>query len=158
MYYEPKYFTPPEFFSKEIHKQQRDKGNQIWRLIDGRILWTADRIRERFCGVVRNSSLTMIINDWGWNGPNQYRGYRDIYIDIFNPGNEFSMTSQHCFGRAFDYSFSHVSAKEVIADIIANPNIEPYKYITGLETDTSWVHNDTRCWDKGANGLFIFKR
>lgn len=158
MYYEPKYFTPPEFFSRDIFNRERDKGNQIWRLMDSRILWTADKIRERFCGIRKNSQMGMIINTWTWNGDLQYRGYRDIYVDILYPDNKFSVTSQHVFGRAMDYDIEGVPAEEIVQDIKDNPNAEAYKYITGLEEGTTWVHNDTRSWKKASNGLFIFQR
>ena len=148
MYYEPKYFKPQELFSPDIYDREKDKGNQIWRLMDRRILWTADRLRERFG--------PMTINDWLWGGLMKLRGFRDIILDL--AGTDYSRTSQHCFGRAIDYNFETVSAEEVIQDILDDPFKPEYKYITGLETDTTWVHNDTRSWGKASNGLLIFKR
>jgi hypothetical protein len=159
MYYEPKFFTPQEFFSKEVWDQEHHKGSQIWRLMDGRILWTADRIREHFCGKeTRNSIDSMTINNWSWGGQRQYSGYRDIYIDIILEDNNFSRTSQHCFGRAMDYIFGRTTPEEVQADILNNPEADRYKFITGLELETeTWTHNDTRSWDKSASGIFTFK-
>ena len=150
MYYVPKYFKPQEVFSQLIYNREEHKGEQIWRFMDGRILWTADRLRERFGA--------MTINDWLWGGTYHLRGYRDIFVDIIESGQDFSMTSQHCFGRAIDYDFKTVSAEEVIQDILSDPYKPEYKYITGLETDTTWVHNDTRSWEKASSGLLIFSR
>jgi len=148
MYFEPTHFKPEGIFSQLIFNREKHKGNQIWRLMDRRILWTADQLRERFG--------KMTINDWLWGGLYHLRGYRDIFVDIIESGEDFSLTSQHCFGRAIDYNFEDVTAEEVIQDILSDPWKPEYKYITGLETGTTWVHNDTRSWDKGANGLFTF--
>ena len=148
MYYKPKYFKPQELFSKKVFAREETKGEQIWRLMDYRILWTADRLRERFG--------KMTINDWLWGGGLQLRGYRDMMLDLF--GTDYSMTSQHAFGRAIDYNFESVSVEEVIQDILGDPWKPEYKYITGLEVDTTWVHNDTRSWNKGSSGLLTFKR
>jgi len=160
MYYEPKYFTPQEFFSKAVWDEHKEKGNQIWRLMDGRILWTADQIREHFCGKGKTTNFdVMTINNWSWGGQLQYRGYRDMLIDIFIPDNNFSLTSQHVFGRAMDYHFGNISTAEVIADIQANPTARRYKFVTGLELNTdTWVHNDTRSWNKSKAGILTFGR
>ena len=161
MYYEPKYFIPQEFFSELIYnKEEKVKsGNKIWRLMDGRILWTADKIRDRFFCITKNNSFYMIIIIWFWGGNCHLRGYRDIYVDIIEPNQKiFSVSSQHCFGRALDYSFEHISAKEVVADILNNPDIDAYKFITGLEMNTSWVHSDVRSWNKFNTGILTFGR
>jgi len=159
MYYEPTFFKPQEIFSKDIWDREKEKGNQIWRLMDGRILWTADQIRMHFCGKsIQHSVDTMTINNWYFGGQRQYSGYRDIYVDIISANNRFSVTSQHVFGRAIDYVFKKTSAEEVIKDILDNQTADRYKFITGLEIKTSWTHNDTRSWNKEASGILTFKR
>jgi len=158
MYYTPKYFTPQEMFSKAIWDRELSKGNAIWRLLDSRLLITADLIREHFCGTKRSSSIdVMTVNNWSWGGRFQYRGYRDIELDILILGNKFSKTSQHCFGRGLDYHFNRTTAEEVQQDILKYPQAERYQFITGLEIGTSWVHNDFRCWDKTQFKILTFR-
>lgn len=159
MYYEPKHFIPEELLSKAVFKRERDNGNQIWRLFDGRLLWTIDAIRERFCGPKKHpTNGGMIMNDWAWGGHNQYRGFRDIFVDIVTAGNNFSRTTQHAFGRGADYVIGQVNSEDVIQDIKDNPDIDAYQFITGLELGTTWVHNDVRCWDRAEEGIFTFNR
>lgn len=161
MYLMPKYFKAEEFFSPSVIEEEKKKGSigMIWRLIDSRIIWTADKIREHFCGIGKQGNTdVMIMNDYLWGGKNKYRGYRSIEIDIIKNKNNFSSTSQHCFGRGIDYKFRHTTVDEVRNDILNNPNAERYQYITAVELEVSWNHNDVRSWNKAQNGIFAFKQ
>jgi hypothetical protein len=167
MYYIPTYFRAEEWFSKSVIQQHTIVGtgfdrvvsNKIWRLIDNRTLWTADQIREYF-------ARSVIINDWLWAGRNQQRGFRSI-PELFNRAkfrstNEFklklsSYTSQHCMGRASDSKIKGIHASEIRADIRKNPNADRYKYITCVEDGVSWLHFDTRAWNKSKYGILFFK-
>lgn len=159
MYYVPKYFTRKEFFSPDVYELEKNRGDQIWRLMDSRILITADRVREHFCGSkIRGAYDSMYINTWGFGGRFKYRGLRHIGLDIILAKNDFSMTSQHAFGRAMDYHLRRTATEEIIEDIKKNPMAKRYEFIIGLELNVAWVHNDTRCWNKDSSGLFTFKR
>ena len=161
MYIKPKYFREEEFFSPSVIAEEIKKGSfgTIWRLIDSRIIWTADKIREHFCGIGKTGNVdVMIMNDYLWGGKNKYRGYRSIDIDIIRDKNKFSQTSQHCFGRGIDYKFKHTTVDEVRNDILNNQDEERYQYITAVELDVTWNHNDVRSWNKGLSGIFAFRQ
>lgn len=156
MYFHPnkRYFQAQEFFPPEVivnHDKAGTIDPQIWRIFDWRVLWTAEKLRERFG--------TMVINDYLWNGRNEYRGYRPVesIIDIrrFLRDGEVlplwsSFTSQHCFGRAIDAKFRKYTAEEIRQDIRRNPDRNDYQYITCVEENVSWLHFDTRSWTSGG--------
>ncbi|MEI8356189.1 MAG: hypothetical protein WCG31_08900, partial [Deltaproteobacteria bacterium] len=54
---------------------------------------------------------------------------------------EFTLLSQHTFGRASDKIFKNVTAEEVRLYIIKN---YIQLGITCIEKDVSWVHSDVR--------------
>jgi hypothetical protein len=149
MYFTPssKLFHPAEFFPKSASLQLFS--NQIWRLIDDRVLWTAEQIRKRY-GVT-------IINDYLWGGNNQYRAYRPIpeLLEVNKTrSNKFSLTSQHCFGRAIDCKFRDWTAEEVRQDIKKNPKHDVFKFITRVEDKVDWFHFDCASWT-GKEILFF---
>lgn len=173
MYLTPEYFESHEIFPKNVYeahlldKFNRVVSNNIWRLMDMRVLWTADRLRELH-GV-------MVVNDYMWGGNNQYRGYRSAIelLDIndivrqlaaYNPGDSLlykprfsSFTSQHCLGQAIDCKFKYKSAEEIRQHIKANPHLPEYKYITRVEESVSWFHFDVANWDVAKNGILFFR-
>ncbi len=173
MYYAPKHFESHEVFPKKIYEDHlldrvnRVVSNNIWRLMDRRVIWTMDQLRELH-GV-------MIVNDYMWGGNNQYRGYRpplDILdiddlvrqIAAYNPGDALfykprfsSFTSQHCLGQAIDCKFKYKSAEEVRQHIKTNPTLPAYKYITAVEEGVTWLHFDVRNWDVIKQGILFFK-
>lgn len=143
--YIPKYFKLQEFFPKDYFNQTYSKlGERMWLLIDNRILWTADHLRERYG--------PMIANDWLWrvNNGNNYRGFRPSDCTI---GATFS---QHRFGRALDCKFKHVDVEEIRQEIIQNDAFD-FKYITTVEMDVSWLHFDCRNHDKKRLGIKLIK-
>ena len=145
-----KVFRPEEIFPPWICDRERDDNGRIreriWRLMDGRILWTVVQMRDRY-----DSSVT--VNDYLWGGGNDERGYRDptrlIDLEHFKKTGEIiadwsSFYSQHCLGNALDCIFKKISAEEIRQDIIANSELEVFKYITGIEKGVSWLHIDSR--------------
>lgn len=155
--YIPKYFSLEEFFSEEF-LYDHGKHEKLWRLMDERLLWTADQLRKRYG--------TMILNDYKWRGRNQLRGYRSVkdLLDkyhVIQSGQvraEFStFTSQHCFGRALDAKFSKYRVGDVRVEILAEQDREEFQFITAVEMDVSWLHIDVRNWDKKVNGILTFK-
>lgn len=156
MYYQPKHFVAEEIFPPETIAEHKSAGkfDQIWRLMDGRVLWTQDQLRERYG--------TMICNDYAWGGNNRYRVYRPtaalIDWDHYRRFREVkakwsSFTSQHCHGRGSDSKFTKISAEEVRRDIKKNPDHDAFQYITCIEEGVSWLHFDTRAWDKSRGGI-----
>ncbi|MGD9156793.1 MAG: hypothetical protein PVG39_00165 [Desulfobacteraceae bacterium] len=159
MYYKPKHFVVEEIFPPGIIAEHNSIGklDQIWRLMDWRVLWTQDQLRERYG--------SMICNDYLWGGSNQYRVYRPaiglIDWDYFRRFREVkakwsSFTSQHCFGRASDSKFKKVTTEEVRQDIKRNPDHEAFRYITAVEDKVSWLHFDTRSWNRTESGILFF--
>lgn len=159
MYYVPEYFKAEEIFSPVIVEREGKDNPNIWRLMDPRILWTADQIRLHFCGnQKKNSPETMTVNDYKWRGSFSLRGYRDLWLDILYEGKEFSHTSQHNYGRALDFHFKRITAQEVRADIFNNPGADRYQHIAAIEDRVNWVHIDCRNWMTNTSGLLIFNR
>jgi hypothetical protein len=144
--YIPKYFKLQEFFPKDFFKKYHEKlGNVMWALIDNRILWTADVLRDRYG--------PMIVNDWLWRvdkHANNYRGFRPRDCKI---GAMFSM---HRFGRALDCKFRHVDVEEVRRDIKDNDSYT-FKHITTIEINVTWLHFDCRNHDKKRHGVKLIK-
>ena len=95
--------------------------------MDSRLLYTADQIRKRY-------NRSMIINDWHMGGVLENRGFRepDCKTGAF--------LSDHKFGGAIDFNISGVSPEEIRCDILANPDIDDFKYISTIEMQVSWVH------------------
>jgi hypothetical protein len=149
-YPNPAWFHPAEFFPKSLVSFFDD--NQIWRLMDYRILWTVEALRKRF-GI-------MYLNNWLWGGNSQYRVYRPIQelIELNKRiySANFSLTSQHCFGRAIDCHFRNYTVDEVREDIRKNQNREEYKYITRVEEKVDWLHFDCASWNRNKYGIFFF--
>ena len=148
--YVPKYFVLQEFFPKDYLDQVHSKmGERLWLLIDNRVLWTADHLRERYGSV--------IANDWLWRTnrvtskyANNYRGFRPSDCNIG------AVFSQHKYGRALDCKFKHANVEEVRQEIIYNDTFD-FKYITAIEVDVPWLHFDVRNHDKKKHGVKLIK-
>lgn len=156
MYYKPKHFREEEWFSPAVMAQ--NDTSRIWRLVDYRILWTMDALREYF-------GVPVTMNDYLWGGGNKYRGFRsyDELVDtvylrktgVIRP--KFSsFTSQHTLGRAADSKFRNIPAEEIRNDIRANPDAIRYQYITAVEDEVSWLHIDVRNWETTTSGILFF--
>jgi hypothetical protein len=162
MYHSPRHFVEKEWFSKATIKAYTKRGKidpQIWRLVDSRITWTMDAIRDHF-------GCSVVMNDYLWGGKNQNRGYRDPIelIDkdlllselgeVIQPCFS-SFGSQHCLGQAADSKLTKYSAKEVRDDIRKYPNARRYRFITCVERKISWLHIDCRNWEKSQSGILF---
>lgn len=106
----------------------RDYKAKAWMFLDDKALRTLDMLRSHFGKI--------IVNDYVWEGHNQFRGLRPANCLIG------ATMSQHRFGRAFDCIFKEANIDNVRAYILDNPNEFPY--INALEMDVSWLHFDTR--------------
>jgi hypothetical protein len=170
MYHAPRHFREEEWFSEWVCKKNTRNGKirkQIWRLVDSRITWTADALRDYFG--------PMYMNNWFWGGDKKGRGYRDpreiidydfLYrtrgiltdpvIDHVKTSYS-SFSSQHCSGRALDATFKGIKAEEIREDIRKNPKARRYRFITCVEDDVSWLHADVRNWERSQSGILFVK-
>ena len=124
-----KYFTIGEFFPPNMVLAYSE--NLLWSLLDERLVWTADRLRQRYGRAY--------INNWEFGGENQYRGFRPFDSKI---GAEWS---QHKFGRAIDITFETWPADAVRENIRAQGmDFYDYKFITAVEEKVPWLHADCR--------------
>jgi len=138
--YRPKHFALHELLPKyEFSTLPKVTG---WGLFDPRLLWTTDRLRERFGAAY--------INNWKWGGNSQFRGLRPFDCPV---GAQFSA---HKFGRAVDMTFKNATAKEIRTHILANPQDEAYQHITCIEMKVSWLHIDTRNYNTENGVLKIY--
>ncbi len=126
--YTPKKFRTEEFVPPRVY---RERGEKSLELLDARMLLTCDLLRIRY-GRIK-------INDWVWGGNYEWSGLR-------TPDSTwYRVYSQHSYGRAGDLKFeTDVTAEEVRQDILANPDLDCFKYIGSIELGTSWLHFDTR--------------
>ena len=160
-YYIPlRYFSVEEIFSPyvvSLHTRANSVDDQIWRLMDDRILRTIVDMRSHF-------GVPFYINDYLFGGDMKQRGYRHFLelVDITTLNNMLqsdkissidqikstfsSFTSQHCHGRAIDFTVQGFSAEEIRQDIKNNKTATRYKYIAAVENNVSWVHIDCRPW------------
>jgi len=142
--YESKYFKTEEYVDPATFSKI---GKSAIGLMDVRILWTMDRIKEYF------NNSPVIINNWLWKGNRKFSGFRPYSCNV---GEVFS---QHKFGRAVDFLITGMDAITIRKEILDNQNKEPFQYITGMEDfkDMDWVHIDVRNFDRTTNGIFVFK-
>lgn len=120
-----KYFKIEELVDK---KTFNIRGERAWQLIDDRLIYSIDSLREKFGPIT--------INNWNSGGDREWSGLRTVDSPYY------SRYSQHTFGRAADLLFSNADVEEVRKYILANKDLFPY--ITGVELGTSWLHIDIR--------------
>lgn len=135
-HYRPKHFDLRELIDPTTHAAM---GERAWQLLDPRLLWTLDALRDAWGPVVCNT--------WHVKGQFRFRGYRPP-TDTTG-----ALYSQHRCGRAADVHFLQASVSEVRAHILKNPDLHPYQHITCVEIDVSWLHFDLRNHDKAALGI-----
>ena len=139
----PNFFALHELVPKEVYKEYErvNKLYRLWYVFDPRMLFTIDRLRERYG--------KMIMNNWFWGGNHQYRGWRDSEVKIG------ASLSQHKFGRAADLVSVEHTAEEIRNDILADPFHDDFKYITCIELAVLWLHFDIRNFDKEKYGVLV---
>jgi len=114
-------YTPTYYPLKECFPPSMISNNTArWRLMDERILISADKIREIF-GPMLCNMRTLLQCGFRTNG---------------------SLTSQHRMGRAMDLHSYNYSYYEIRKYIIEHPEMFPF--ITFLEVDRNWLHIDVR--------------
>jgi hypothetical protein len=140
MIYIPKYFKIFELVDPDIYRLYDKRAFEIF--FDNRILWTIDQIRKYF-------GRPMYVNNWIYDGNLKYRGFRPFNCNI---GAKFS---QHRFGRAIDFDIDGMYSDEVRQEIKKNEHLDPFKFITRMETNVPWVHIDCGNYNK-INGIRLF--
>lgn len=141
--YEPKYFRSREIFPPEIISVFNNVN--IWWLMDWRILYTADMLREKF-------NTRLVCNTWLWGGPSKYRGFRPVNCNV---GAEFS---QHRYGRALDLIPLDTTVDEIREWLLGHPFDREARYITALESTVPWLHLDCRSvLGNKSQGIFTFQ-
>lgn len=124
-----KHFGLYELVSQELFEQYRDTQWRLWNIFDDRLLRGFDLLREDY------GSIT--INDWYWGGEFNESGLRI-------PGMEtYSWTSLHAWAKAFDGKPQDTPVEKIRTDILSNKK-DYHKWFTGVETNISWLHLDTR--------------
>ena len=119
------------------------RGEKAWELIDDRLIQTMDTLKTIF------PEGSMTINNWLWGGNRNWSGLR-------TPDSpDYSETSQHSSGRAFDCVFSDYDEATVRKFIIDNPQM--FIHVTGIEDfdGMTWVHVDVR--NTADGGIRVFK-
>ena len=136
MIYKCKHFAIHELVPPQVFE---DRGDKAWELLDDRLLYTLDQLRNRYGRIT--------VNKWHWGGDRLWSGLRTSGSPYY------SQYSQHSFGRAADCLFNELSAEKVRVDIMANPNDPAFEYINSVELDVSWLHFDVR----NCNRIQTFK-
>ena len=130
MIQKPRYFQLEEFVPKSLFELEDHE--KLWLCMDGRVLWTGDKLRMRYG--------PMIANNWHSGGPFQNRGFRAWELNLG------ARLSQHRYGRALDLDPEKVTAEEIRQDILKHPDLDEFRYIRCIEEGTNWLHFDVRNW------------
>ena len=126
--YIPEHFSIKELVDKQTYS---DRGERAIELLDPYMLWTIDRLRERY------GSIT--INNWSFGGQYQFSGFRPKNCSIG------ALYSQHRLGKAFDLKFKNYTPEQIRSQIKVNKDEDDFKYISCVELETkTWVHIDSR--------------
>jgi len=141
--YVPKYFSVQEYVDPRTYAKFGDSSIMF---MDPRILYTADRIRERYGKPVYINTYSIS----NYKGKVlRHCGFRPI---TYANGADWS---EHRHGRALDLHVVGVSAEQIRKDILADPWHEDFKYITCIEGKVNWLHIDCRSYDKKKYGILV---
>lgn len=140
--YQCKHFKAYELVPRALYEL---RGERAIQLLDKELLVAIDYVREKLGKVT--------INTWKWGGQFEYRGIRTPECP------EYSITSQHPYGKAVDFDVEGMTSDEVNQWLIDNRNAPELKGITFIEMGMNWTHMDTRptvnddlvCWWTNGN-------
>ena len=138
--YTPKHFSLQELVPQFMWLKHRQ--DKLLRMIDSRLLWTMDRLRELYGPVY--------VNNWHWGGNNQFSCLRPFDCAVG------AALSEHKFGRAADLKFKRINADEIRQHVLADPYREEFKFITSLELGVSWFHFGVSNYNKNEHGVLTF--
>ena len=123
-FYRPKFFTLVELAPPELIARY---GETTWQFFEPRLLWTLDTMREYF-------GVPLLVN----RDRMVYRGLRPPGFDLRHG----VYMSCHEQGKAADFDVEGMTAEAVRQTILLNKDAIPFKHITRMERDVSWVHID----------------
>lgn len=138
-YYKPKNFELYELVPKDTFQEFKNDQQRLWLLWRKEILYSAQKIRERFGKIVCNT--------WHWGGTIQYRGWRP---EDCPDGAKWSM---HKWFGALDLVPVETDIEYIREEVLKDPWHSDFKFITCLEMDVSWLHIDVRNWNKEKHGI-----
>lgn len=135
--YRCKHFQLYELVDKRMYSE---KGEQAWDLFAPEALMMIDNIHDFFDELL--GGVTVRINNWFWNGPFQFRGFRPEWCS------EGALHSEHRLGHAFDQDIlgktRQISVEEVRQEILRNKNHDLLKLINRIEGGVNWLHTDIK--------------
>ncbi len=123
-------FITQEFVPRLVYQR---RGDAAIECMDNRILNAVDLLRDNLRSLGHDNGFT--INNWHIKGERQYSGLRTPESE------DYSVTSQHTFGRALDV-ITKTPLEVIHLHIIDNPYI--YSGIKFIEIDIGWLHIDCR--------------
>jgi len=148
MYKTKDWFKIEELVPKKIYDEFESRGKlaTLWTLFDDRALMSLDALKALYC-----PDEPVIVNNWPFlidkDGGNHFRGARPWVCKDKNGKNIGAEYSQHKFWRAFDVTFTGITAEEIRQDVL---KMKPWQiekkglqYIRRFEKDVSWLHFDT---------------
>ena len=138
MYYIPRYFTLEELVPQDVFHAL---GDRAWILLDGRILWTLDALRETL-------DVPLVVNNWKAGGNFQQRGFRTVAID--------ARYSQHMCGRATDFDIQGNNAEAFRNQVRLGYFAKELRYITRIEDGVNWIHIDCADIERRGNKAIHF--
>ena len=143
MFYKPRHFILEELVCPHVFKEF---GEMSWPFFDDKLLMTIDLLRDQLGPI--------FINNWDMKGKYDERGFRCIRCSIVKDAIEKKTlyVSPHMTGQGFDFDVKGMPAEKVRTWIINNAVKLPYP--VRLERDVSWVHLDTRDYNKGKVSFF----
>ena len=124
--YKPKHFELYELLPRYFYNKYKNMEYELWLMFDKDFLHTLDQLRGEH-GII-------VLNDWYWEGENQYCGWRPWNCTV---GEKFS---QHKFARAGDPFFKERPLIYVIEQIKKYPL--RYPTITYLKRSITRMHFD----------------
>ena len=119
--YKPQHFRPWDLVHPSIWNFH---GESVLYLLDPRMLWTLDRLREQFGEI--------IINNWHSGG---FRMKSGLY--------QTETPTSHSLGRGFDLVFSEYFPETIRENMKQFPRDEIFQYITRCGgKERQWLHID----------------
>jgi len=134
----------PEDFLKKYGEEK------CWLLLDSRVLWTADRLREKY-GAINVNTYHISFKNSPVYGKFNESGYRAF------DSRTGAALSQHKFGRALDLHPTATAVSQMIDDVKKNPTDIAFMHISAVEVEkdkkpVTWFHFDVGNRD-GANDV-----
>lgn len=121
-FYRPKWFTIDELVPSALLKKNGEE--RCWLLLDPRLTWTLDQIREHY-------GVPVWVNVKG----NDQRGFRTKV-------NPKTPASQHYYGRAADLTIERVTPARFHKNVHDGKLDTELTYITRVEAVTTHIHID----------------